>query len=619
MTKLRNMIPLASEYLFSGFSASLADATEIDSGWLDMTEYDKYQFEGISNVGGMTLIITSSRIDGGGAPDDIVTTSPILNTFHLFNVIARGRFMNFKWRNNTGVAITNCSLSIKAFRGASDKLSVFPLDTEPTNFSQAALVQAVNKGQQPDGDYVNTPADGEIFNTTTPLGIGGVYTSPWFDVDGFGTVEFFFTTNVPSKNKGIVIQWTDDTQAGPPIIRAEEAYEFNSADIRRGYKVMHIRPKLDGFRIIYNNDGLAQSTFYLNATARVIPEVGFENSGNSIVTAEFSREVALGNISNYSQNTKFGRNNDVDTAQAADVWGGGRAALGIYDYTGHNATVNENISTVSTLAADTGTLVVSGTITAEGNNKVIDSGATFITNSVAVGDIVLNDSVGIYGYVESIDSETEITVFKMTDTSIGAYENIVGNTYRIARAASTGAAVVAWKRILNANLERQTTVFVILNGITPVVSTVDAYRCSRGKILLAGSGGENAGEITVTQAVTTANVFCIMPVSANQTLIAADTVPKDSIYLIESIIAGMSISGGTAASAVVSLRIRPKGGVFNTERIYDLSSQGGSVSDDELGGIPLEEGTDFKLRIDSVSSNNARVSGKIEYLEIDEK
>lgn len=80
----------------------------------------------------------------------------------------------------------------------------------------------------------------------------------------------------------------------------------------------------------------------------------------------------------------------------------------------------------------------------------------------------------------------------------------------------------------------------------------------------------------------------------------------------------MSVSGGSAASAVVSLRVRPRGGVFKTFRIYDLSSGGGVYSDNEIGGIPLSEGTDFKLRVDSVSSNNTRVSGKIEYLEIDE-
>jgi len=32
----------------------------------------------------------------------------------------------------------------------------------------------------------------------------------------------------------------------------------------------------------------------------------------------------------------------------------------------------------------------------------------------------------------------------------------------------------------------------------------------------------------------------------------------------------------------------------------------------------LQQGTDFKLRVDSTSSNNVRFSGKMEYLEINE-
>ena len=159
--------------------------------------------------------------------------------------------------------------------------------------------------------------------------------------------------------------------------------------------------------------------------------------------------------------------------------------------------------------------------------------------------------------------------------------------------------------------------FVILNGLTPVASTIDSYRCSRGTVLLAGSAGGNVGEITVNQAVTTANIFCVLPIDSNQTRICADTVPANKIYLLEKIVSALSISGGTSASAIVSLRIREPGGVFVTARIYDLSSGGGPYPDLEEGGITLGPGTDFKLRVDEVSNNNSRVSGKLEFLEID--
>lgn len=449
-------------------------------------------------------------------------------------------------------------------------------------------------------------------------GVGEVYVSPWFDTDGWSTIESFFTSDVPSKNKGIVFQYSDDVNIATPTIRSEEFFEFNEANVRTGFLDVYTRPRLDGLRVIYANGSEAQSNVYISTTGRIASDTSLKNSGNASVVANFERQVALGNISNYSQNTKFGRNPEVDTGQAADIWDGGRAALGSYDYTGFSATANENLATVSSSTSDVGSLVSSGTVTTTGEKVIIDSTATFVTDGVAVGDIVLNDSRGTYGYVTSIDSETQLSVFKMQDGVIGAFDNISGNAYRVATTGSTGAAVVVWRRILNADLEKQVNKFVILNGTTTVTTTVDAYRCSRGKVLLAGSTGHNVGEITLNQATTSANVFCVMPATSNQTLIAADTVPKDELYLIETVQTAMSVSGGSAASAVTSLRVRPRYGVFNTERVYELSSQGGANTDEEIGGIVLAGGTDFKLRVDSVSSNNTRVSGKIEYLEIDE-
>lgn len=472
-------------------------------------------------------------------------------------------------------------------------------------------------GTQPDGDVVALKADGQFFNSSTTLAANASYTSDWYDTDGFGVIEFFITASVPSGNKGIKIEWTEDIQ-GAQTVRATEYYEFSAADVRLGYRDIHIRPKLDGFRLTYTNGAEAQSVFYISVTGRRYPEVGFENTGNAQVVAEFAREVALNNVSNYGQNTKFGRNPEVDTGQAADIWNGGRNTLGLHEYKGFNATGNENLETLSGAAADTGTLLSSGTVTTTSATALIDSGANFVGDGVAIGDIVLNDSRGIYGYVTAV-AATELTVHTMYDDGVGYFDNIAGNSYRVATAGSTGAAVVALRRILNADFEKQNTKFVILNGVTGVTTTVDAFRCSRAQVILAGSGGANAGEITVRQATTTANIFIVMPIGNNQSLIAADTVPKDTIYLIESIIVAMSVSGGAAASSVVSLRVRlPNGGVFQTRRIYDLSSGSGEYADQENGGIILQEGTDFKLRVDEVSANNTRVSGRIEYLEIDE-
>jgi hypothetical protein len=52
----------------------------------------------------------------------------------------------------------------------------------------------------------------------------------------------------------------------------------------------------------------------------------------------------------------------------------------------------------------------SGTNTTATSLKLIDSAATFITNNVATGDIVHNDTAGTAATVVSVDSETQLTL-----------------------------------------------------------------------------------------------------------------------------------------------------------------------------------------------------------------
>ena len=55
-------------------------------------------------------------------------------------------------------------------------------------------------------------------------------------------------------------------------------------------------------------------------------------------------------------------------------------------------------------------IVESGTNTTASLNKLIDSTALFITNSVQVGDIVYNDTESLSSEVLTIDSETQLTI-----------------------------------------------------------------------------------------------------------------------------------------------------------------------------------------------------------------
>ena len=76
---------------------------------------------------------------------------------------------------------------------------------------------------------------------------------------------------------------------------------------------------------------------------------------------------------------------------------------------------------------ETESTVATGTTTGVGastNDKVIDSGATFVTSGVAVGDTVNNTTTGKYAYVTSVDSETQLSVTQ-------EYFGTIGNGYSV--------------------------------------------------------------------------------------------------------------------------------------------------------------------------------------------
>lgn len=80
--------------------------------------------------------------------------------------------------------------------------------------------------------------------------------------------------------------------------------------------------------------------------------------------------------------------------------------------------------------AETESTVSSGTTTGVGastTDKVIDSGATFVTSGVVVGDTVNNTTSGKYAYVTSVDSETQLSVTQeYFGTSGDAYTVVTG-------------------------------------------------------------------------------------------------------------------------------------------------------------------------------------------------
>ena len=67
--------------------------------------------------------------------------------------------------------------------------------------------------------------------------VGEVYISSWQDTDGWNSIELFIATDVVSQAQGIIYQFTDNTQAGTPTIRATEFTVFDNEDVEKTFKI----------------------------------------------------------------------------------------------------------------------------------------------------------------------------------------------------------------------------------------------------------------------------------------------------------------------------------------------------------------------------------------------
>ena len=158
----------------------------------------------------------------------------------------------------------------------------------------------------------------------------------------------------------------------------------------------------------------------------------------------------------------------------------------------------------------------------------------------------------------------------------------------------------------------------ILDGAVAVDSLSTWWRVNRAYVLTAGSGGANAGTITIRSKVTTANVFAQLPIGQNQTQIMAYTVPFGKRIVIKSVRISIAKSAGAAGSAVATIRAREPGGVYRAIGVHDVVTTAPTFYQN-LGGNVLAAGTDLKITIESVSSSSMAAEGSIEYYLLNEQ
>ena len=143
-------------------------------------------------------------------------------------------------------------------------------------------------------------------------------------------------------------------------------------------------------------------------------------------------------------------------------------------------------------------------------------------------------------------------------------------------AAGTGARKVIISGLLDENYNQMDDVEITLNGTTNVSLGSQTYiRASRMKVIEAGSVGSNIGTLTLRHTTTTANIFAVMPIGYNQTMIAAFTIPNHHEGLLLDWFAATSKK--QAAFCNVRLVMRNFGGVFQVKEEMTASTTGTSV------------------------------------------
>lgn len=525
--------PDKSRYIFSQYEATLADTASISSGWLDMQAADKNQVEINSSASGLTLRTFSSN-GPDGTEGMVMTENLTLSPFFLFNTVARQRYMKFDIVNETGSGVTDTSLAIKSSFGSSDKASVFPVNVNPTEFSQAVLVQSIGRGEQPDGNFVTIPADGLAISETTPLGIGGTFTSDWIDTDGWKSLEIFIKTDEISATDGITIQYTRDANVVSPVVDAEEFFTLVQLDIDNDFLILRLPSTLDGFRISYTNGPVAQSLFDLEVTM-MVNEVqnSLKFSGSTKQNnVDFPFKVGSGQESGHSSDIKYGANPDISSGSAPeDIWAGGGDYTGMPDHSASAETI----------------------------------------------DVYSDDA---------------------NDTSAG-----------------TGARTARLFGLDENWMEQEED--VIMNGVTPVTTIGLWHRMNKIKVITGGTVGHNIGSITAEHTTTSANVFAVMPPTANSSIIGGYTVPVGKRLFLLKASTHIARANGGLGSALYSIRTREEGGVFQSLRWATITTAFADVIDIKTAEGPYPEKTDIKFRIEEVSSNGTIASCEFEYMLID--
>lgn len=158
---------------------------------------------------------------------------------------------------------------------------------------------------------------------------------------------------------------------------------------------------------------------------------------------------------------------------------------------------------------------------------------------------------------------------------------------------------------------------VTLNGLVAVTTTGQWHRVFRVEVETAGSGGSNAGVLTVAHSTTVTNVFAGVPVGKNHSQVAAYTVPASKTGKVMRIAAVLTRTNGSAGSGTLELLVREEGKVYKAVRVFEIQ-QGAGLAREINAAVSLPAKSDVQWRVTDVSDTNTVLTGTFEILLVDD-
>jgi len=269
-----------------------------------------------------------------------------------------------------------------------------PLNQSLNPDQDASVVRAVSIGERPSGTYINIPADGEAFLTTTPLASGATYDSGVLNISNYTQVQ----THIVCNENGTIsfIFGSSSTMSGTTVgangVERVITIPYTAADGFQMYSAPAFTPYI---RYEFTNNGVSTTT-------QLFFDTKFLTKALSGQLLGLNATIAGGMVANLGRNVIVGKQSDgafenVSVTETSN-------AAGVY----HNLNVVSG-ARPSQIAGRTAVEVVIDGVTADNLAYTVTSGKTFYVtdmiltvdnSSNVVGSMKLRDGTTVAGAVK---------------------------------------------------------------------------------------------------------------------------------------------------------------------------------------------------------------------------